>query len=75
MGVPRPLYWGTLHAGTGVPSPLSPPVVGNPRVVACNICLTCCGVSAGRTESISAAVPDTRGAAKLVPSENLKLSV
>jgi len=54
---------------------LSPPVVGNGRVVACSTCLTRCGVSAGCTESISAAVPDTNGAAKLVPTEYLKLSV
>ena len=36
---------------------------------------TCAGVSDGCTDSISAAVPATSGAEKLVPSDGLKLSV
>ena len=52
-----------------------PPVVGNGRAVACNVALTWAGVSDGCADSISATVPETSGAEKLVPIDVLKLSV
>ena len=55
--------------------PAVPPVVGNGRAVDCSFALTCAGVSDGCTDSISATVPATSGAEKLVPSEVSKLSV
>ena len=55
--------------------PALPPVVGNGRALACSFALTCAGVSDGCTDSISATVPATSGAEKLVPSEASKLSV
>ena len=55
--------------------PAVPPVVGNGRALDCSLALTCAGVSDGFAESISATVPATSGAEKLVPSEVSKLSV
>ena len=55
--------------------PAVPPVVGNGRALDCSFAFTCAGVSDGFTESMSAAVPATSGAEKLVPSEASKLSV
>ena len=55
--------------------PAVPPVVGNGRALDCSFALTCAGVSDGFAESMSAAVPATSGAEKLVPSEASKLSV
>ena len=60
---------------TGVAAPGLPPVVGNGRAVACSSARTCAGVSAGCADSISATVPATSGAEKLVPTDVLKLSV
>jgi hypothetical protein len=62
---------GRTHCGTGVPSPLSPPVVGNGRAVACNSSLAWYGVSVGWADSISPTVPATSGTEKLVPSDAL----
>ena len=57
---------GRRGAGCGVPA--LPPVVGKARAVACSIERTSRRSSDGLTESISAAVPATSGAEKLVPS-------
>jgi hypothetical protein len=73
--LPKASNCGIEHTGTGVPSPLSPPVVGNAFDVACSTWRSRGGVSDGWTESMSAATPETSGAEKLVPSEVLKLSV
>ena len=62
---------GAWHTGIVAPAPL----VGNARAVLCKVLLTCAGVSAGLTDSIKPAVPATSGAEKLVPSDNLKLSL
>ena len=49
--------------------------VGNGRAVASSAAMTCAGVSVGCTETISATVPATSGAEKLVPTEAWKLSL
>jgi hypothetical protein len=48
---------------------------GKARAVLRRIASIATGVSAGCADSISATVPDTSGAEKLVPSDALKLSV
>ena len=45
------------------------PVVANARALDMSSARNCCGVASGYTASISAAVPATIGAAKLVPTE------
>ncbi len=54
-----------------MPSPLSPPVVGNGRALACNKSRAWYGVSVGCAESINPTVPATSGTEKLVPSDGL----
>ena len=63
-----------MHWATTLPSPLSPPVVGKGRAHCCSQLRISAGVEPGRTDSISAAVPETSGAEKLVPTVIWKLS-
>ena len=49
--------------------------MGNGRAEDRKAALTSAGVREGRTDSISATVPATNGAAKLVPTDALKLPV
>ena len=55
-------YCGAVHSG------LLPVSAGKGRAVPCRISFTSSGVSVGSAESISAAVPATSGAEKLVPT-------
>ena len=59
-----------MQTDTGVGSlgPLSAPLVGNGRALARSAATTSLGVRLGRADSISATVPATIGAAKLVPT-------
>src|SRR5258705_215476 len=70
-----PLNWGTVHCGSVPSSPVSPPEVGNGRAVACSRSRTMAGDSDGCADNMSAAVPATSGAEKLVPTDALKLSL
>ena len=71
IGLPEASYCGAVHAGT----PVASLAVGKGLAVACSNCLACCEVIPGCADIMSARVPVTSGAEKLVPSEALKLSV
>ena len=53
---------------TQLDTPTPAPLLGKPRALDFSSDSTWAGVSAGLAASISAAVPDTSGAAKLVPT-------
>ena len=62
---------GATQAGTDG----SRPTLGKLRAVACKIERISTGLSVGLAASISATVPETMGAEKLVPSDGLALSL